>query len=101
MTTKTLIKYPPQAAERCEYEVFSSKQWEFLNNAETRAKMRPLAGPYFDGEGWMLNSVLADLDGADIVLVAGEARNEHGNERDCITVYRNQGEMLGDFADER
>jgi hypothetical protein len=98
---RTLVKYPPTEPEHCTYDVVSEARWNTITNTLVREKMRPFAGPYFDGEGWMLNAVLADLKNASIALVAGMARDEHGNEREGITVYRAQGEMLGDWADER
>lgn len=98
---KQLIKYPPQASEVCEYDVTSKHRWDAETNAQHREKMRPFAGPYFDGEGWMLNAVMVDLREANIALVSGKFRDEVGNMRDGIVVYRAQSEMLGDFADER
>lgn len=91
---RTLIKYPPEAAERCEYEAISSKWW---NNAETHREMRenfrPAAGPYWDGEGWMLNAALAGFKGCNIALVE-EVHNE-GTKREKrgITVYRAAKEL--------
>jgi hypothetical protein len=92
---RTLIKYPPEAPELCEYEVISAKWW---HNAEThreiRENYRPAAGPYFDGEGWMLNAALAAYKNCNVVLVEEICLRGQQKERRGITVYRAAKELV-------
>jgi hypothetical protein len=97
---RTLIKYPPEAAELCEYEVISGKRFQTAEtHRELRENYRPAAGPYFDGEGWMLSAALAAYKGCNTVLVE-EAYNEGTkHERRGISIYRAAKE-LAEIAEE-
>jgi hypothetical protein len=97
---RTLIKYPPQAAELCEYEVMSSKRFHNAEkHAETRENYRPAAGPYFDGEGWMLNAALAAYKGCNVLLVEDIFMEGTARERRGITVYRACRELAEVFEE--
>ena len=85
---RTLIKYPPEAQESCEYEVIGETSWNSAVNSERRATYRPAAGPYFNGEGWMLNAALAAYEGCNVVLV-----EETHQRRPGITIYRANREL--------
>ena len=90
----TILKYPPEVAERCEYNVISAKRW---NNTESHREMRetfrPAAGPYFDGEGWMLNTALAAYKGCNVKLVEEIVKGPRGQELSGITIYRAAKEL--------
>lgn len=88
----TLIKYPPTG--QCEYEVISEASWNSPNNAERKAAMRPVAGPYYDCEGWMLNAALAGFQGCKVALVEESRGCSAGRRRSGITVYRSANEVL-------
>ena len=83
----TLIKYPPHG--ECEYEVIGLAEWNSEKNTARREAMRPIAGPYFDTEGWMLNAALADFKHCNITLVEEESHRRHG-----ISIYRNAAEVF-------
>jgi len=86
---RTLIKYPPEAQETCEYEVIGETSWNSEANKERRETYRPAAGPYFNGEGWMLNAALAAYRGCNVVLVEERAQRRPG-----ITIYRASRELV-------
>jgi hypothetical protein len=92
--TRTLIKYPPQAAEVCEYEVIGQKNWECAKHTERRENMRPAAGPYYDGEGWMLNAALAAYKDCNIALVEDVSGLGTNREKRGITIYRAARELV-------
>lgn len=84
----TLTKYPPEVAERCEYDVISQKRWQTETNRELRETFRPAAGPYFDGEGWMLNAALAAYKGCNVRLVEESLALSGGRQSTGISIYR-------------
>jgi len=90
---KSLIKYPPQEQEACTYEVISNSRWDAAKHTERKANMRPVAGPYFDGEGWMLNAALAGFEGCNVALVEEFHVDGRGNKISGITIYRAAGEL--------
>tara|TARA_R110000796_G_scaffold38251_2_gene96410 strand:+ start:488 stop:775 length:288 start_codon:yes stop_codon:yes gene_type:complete len=85
----SLEKYPREEPEICTYETTSDARWQTLSNIDRRSNMSPFAGPYYDGEGWMLNAVLEDLRGCHFELV--ETKNDSG--RPCILVMRSDKEI--------
>lgn len=89
----TLIKYPPEVAERCEYDVISQKRWHTETHREIRETFRPAAGPYFDGEGWMLNAALAAYKGCNVRLVEEVVATGGGREATGISIYRAAKEL--------
>ena len=86
----TLTKYPPEAVEVCEYDVISQKRWNTITNRKVRETYRPAAGPYFDGDGWMLNAALAGYRNCTVCLV--ETPWHDG--KTGITIYRATRELV-------